>query len=629
MKMRLSGKSLLLPIYAAIFLFILCTHNHPYFHFIEFRSLGTRMRARDLLIPPVKSKDIVVVNINGETIEKFKDEWPWPLDIRRERFTRLIETLNNEEGGRPKAITFDFIFGATSQKCDEDLRKAIERSKNIIFSVGYDPEKSRDGSVVFSPLSHILRKADPPLGSIIMPSIPDERIVTLPVFVKGRHAHNPTDTDMVYLLEVIAAKIFMGTEDLSISKDTLWIGSLKIPVFVAGQSNDWFAHKKHYEFVVSYRGVFDEIFPVYSLYDVLSENVPRGAFKDKAVLIINSVDTNDQYKNTMGTYIPGGFIHAYVLKTLIEQDVIYPYLDFYHTIYFILSLLTALILYKLKNRTKAYWCVALLAAAYGVFTFAALIWLSWWLPLVFPLTGLFLLIIGYAAIENYLTKRTLSALLPSSFMDRLDPLHTDFEAGGKPIWATVMFADIRGYTNLSESLSSEEVFSMLVEYHTLVKKPLYENGGEIFDFQGDAYMVVFGADGKEKHHARKAVLASLGICEAIESLKRKFMEEKQKSFDVGIGLCTGEVTLGYIGHKDGHDRKLQPAAIGDTTNVAARMQGKSSELGSPILMTETTMKELEGDPPTKHLAAVEVKGKSLKLNVYTVDWEKLEKKQPS
>lgn len=177
---------------------------------------------------------------------------------------------------------------------------------------------------------------------------------------------------------------------------------------------------------------------------------------------------------------------------------------------------------------------------------------------------------------------------------------------------------IRGYTNLSESLTSMEVMNMLNEYHLMVKKPIHDNGGEIFDFQGDAYMVVFGADEKHRDHAERAVRTAIEIESLVAKLKNKWQSEGKHCFDIGIGIATGEVALGYVGH----DKKLQAAAIGDTTNVAARLQGKSTELKATILMTETTMTELKNNFRTILLAEVELKGKKDKLNVYTVSNQK-------
>ncbi len=285
----------------------------------------------------------------------------------------------------------------------------------------------------------------------------------------------------------------------------------------------------------------------------------------------------------------------------------------------ILTLLVLTVLNKVKNRLYAILCILLLSALYLSITILAFTNSSLWLPVVFPLVGVFFVTLGYIIIERYAFKKTLGALLPGSFLDRLDVIHNEPRLGGTSVHATVLFADIRGYTNLSETLSSVEVMNMLNDYHMQVKKPIADNGGETFDFQGDAYMVVFGANQKDRDHAAKAVKTAIAIVKVAEEIKKRREEEGVHSFDVGVGICTGEVALGYLGE----GMKLSPAAIGDTTNVAARLQGKSSEFQTPVLMTESTALEIGDAFPLRQLPEVELKGKKEKLLVFTIDWKKL------
>lgn len=618
MKMSFTGKNMLFIVYMGVFLLLLLISSLiQVSYFVEIKSLGNRMWLRDRIIPPARSASIAIVTIDKYSTRALGERWPW----KRDRHTALIQTLASRarENKGPRVIAFDLKFPPRDDAGDEAFSAIIKEFRKVVVALGADPEEMTE-KLVLVPLASSLKKAGPYTGNIVITSEPDERVYCLPLF---RYMEDPVTGEMlmVELFERTIAELFTGST-IEIRQNYFLLGGHKIPLYITAQHRK-LAHLRRCEFLISYRGSPEQTFPSYHFSDVVQGKIPAEVFDDKAVLVINTLDPNDRFKTTVGNYIFGGYLHAYGLRTLIEQDAITPCIDLYILLYLPLALAAVIILLKVRKRSRAFYMIVLFLAVYVAFCYGLFIFFSLWIPIVIPVTGVFIFSACYLFLEYHFMKQTLRALLPSSFADRLDPFSADFKAGGKPILATVLFADIRGYTNLSETLSSEEVFNMLVEYHTAVKGPLQENGGEIFDFQGDAYMVVFGADGKTTDHARKAVTAALGICRAVEELKKKWTQQGRKDFDVGIGICTGEVTLGYIGHTGGGERKLQPAAIGDTTNVAARVQGKSAELKTPVLMTESTQMALEGNPPTIALTPVELKGKSKKLLIYTVDWDKV------
>jgi adenylate cyclase len=452
---------------------------------------------------------------------------------------------------------------------------------------------------------------------------PEAKIISLPVILRGMYALEPGHPAALYAFEVAALMLYKGlpVNDLTLSPVHLKLKDDVVPFYRRFSTRPGDGKRPiQGAFLINYRGSEKEAFAHYSFIDVVEGKVPKDRLSGRIVIIANTLDPNDRFTTTAGTLVFGGEIHAYALRTLLEKDFIIP-VSGPVTLLCLLALTSValLIMLKVKNRPLAYGTAALVLLLFGginLFIFSR--W-SIWLPFIYPVLGPLLILGGYVAIERYSLHKTLGSLLPASFMKKLDPLYAEPVLGGSSCWATVLFADIRGYTNLSESLPSVEVMNMLNEYHEFVKKPIHDFGGEIFDYQGDAYMVVFGACGTMPDHAGRAVKTAVEIARLVEEHRDRCKGQGKQSFEVGIGLCTGEVAVGYVGHSE----RALPAAIGDPTNVAARLQGKSSELKTPVLLTETTWKELDGSVPTTALSPVQLKGKKEPLLIFTIDWEKL------
>jgi class 3 adenylate cyclase len=189
--------------------------------------------------------------------------------------------------------------------------------------------------------------------------------------------------------------------------------------------------------------------------------------------------------------------------------------------------------------------------------------------------------------------------------------------GGKATELTVLFSDLRGYTSMAEKLTSVEVIDRLNDYFALLGPLLERFGGAVFDYQGDALMAVFGLKpNSQPNHAAAGCKAAAAIIYELEKQRKEWLRQGRPMPETGIGICTGMVAFGGLGtaqHK-------QYVAIGDPTNTASRMQGKSKELDSPVLITESTFEMAKSDPDVvmEYLEEIELKGKREPLKVYGV-----------
>lgn len=181
---------------------------------------------------------------------------------------------------------------------------------------------------------------------------------------------------------------------------------------------------------------------------------------------------------------------------------------------------------------------------------------------------------------RYVSPQVVAALLASPTLPEL---------GGQAKQVTVLFSDIRNFTTISEKLSAKEVVEMLNTYFERACTVLLAEGATIDKFIGDAIMVEFGAPLDQPDHARRGLRAALALREVAADfrswMKTRFPDRDLPSFDIGIGLHTGEAVVGNIGSSV----RMEYTAIGDTVNVASRLEGKTKEAACPILASEATV----------------------------------------
>jgi class 3 adenylate cyclase len=188
------------------------------------------------------------------------------------------------------------------------------------------------------------------------------------------------------------------------------------------------------------------------------------------------------------------------------------------------------------------------------------------------------------------------------------------ELGGELRTATVLFADIRGFTPMSERLPPTEVVAFLNRYLDLMVEAITEHGGTVDKFIGDGIMAGFGAPLSLGDDARHAVKASLAMLARLDQWNAERKARGEAPVEIGIGLHTGEVVAGSIGSA----RKMQYTLIGDAVNTAARLEQLTKELGARLVVSQQTLDRLNGKATVKPHGAREVKGKREPIQVYEV-----------
>ena len=177
----------------------------------------------------------------------------------------------------------------------------------------------------------------------------------------------------------------------------------------------------------------------------------------------------------------------------------------------------------------------------------------------------------------------------------------------------VFFSDIRGFTPMSETMSPDEIAKLLTEYFTEMVDKVFEHGGTLDKFMGDAIMALWGAPIAHADDADRAVQCALEQLTELEKLNTKWKQEGRTEVQIGIAINFGEVFAGNIGS----DRRLEYTVIGDAVNTAYRLCGKAGP--NEILISEPFYQQLKKKPSVETLEPIQVKGKTKKIPVYRVN----------
>jgi len=186
--------------------------------------------------------------------------------------------------------------------------------------------------------------------------------------------------------------------------------------------------------------------------------------------------------------------------------------------------------------------------------------------------------------------------------------------GGNRSMVSVLFSDIRNFTTISEQSTAEEVVAMLNDYFSRMLDPIFRYEGTLDKFIGDAIMVVFGAPIPFENNAERAVMAAR---EMRRALKKYNVDRKARGLapiDNGIGITKGEAISGNIGS----EQRMDYTVIGDTVNIAARLEGLTKTYDYKILVNEEVYLEVKDKIPCVDLGYAQVKGKGEGVHIFGI-----------
>lgn len=192
------------------------------------------------------------------------------------------------------------------------------------------------------------------------------------------------------------------------------------------------------------------------------------------------------------------------------------------------------------------------------------------------------------------------------------------ELGGHKVRMTVFFSDIRGFTTISEKLDPRALSDLLNSYLTPMTDIVFKNRGTLDKYMGDAVMAFFGAPIFYPDHAKYACRAALQSLEKLKELQEQYRQEGLPPIDIGIGLNTGEMSVGNMGSETVRSYTV----MGDAVNLGSRLEGINKQYGTRIIISEFTYQDIGSDFYCREIDWVRVKGKALPVKIFELVSEK-------
>jgi adenylate cyclase len=186
--------------------------------------------------------------------------------------------------------------------------------------------------------------------------------------------------------------------------------------------------------------------------------------------------------------------------------------------------------------------------------------------------------------------------------------------GGERRRITIFFSDLAGFTTLSERLAPEKVVALLNDYLSRMTDIILEEDGMVDKFEGDAIMAFWGAPLDQEDQAVAACRSALRQVAALQDLNRQFADQGLPRLNLRMGLHTGEAIVGNLGSQ----KRFDYTAIGDSVNLASRLEGLNKFYGTPIMASEATVQECRDLVEFRELDWVAVKGRAAPVTVYEV-----------
>jgi adenylate cyclase len=355
--------------------------------------------------------------------------------------------------------------------------------------------------------------------------------------------------------------------------------------------------------------------------------LPEGYFRDKVVVVgarseihaagvIREDAFGNPYSRFGWAFSPGAAVHALSLLNLWRGDWL-TRLSFAQEL--IIVVIWGLAMGGLLMRLSPWSAIG--AATLSAVCFAGIacyvqlrhnVWFAWAVPVAAQTPVALVWGIGYRyVIENrrrQRLRRAFSAYLSPYMADRIANSDFDLAPGGKEVEATIMFTDLEGFTKLSESLPPSEVANILISYFNRTTRAIMDQDGTVIKYIGDAVMAVWGAPLPEPKPAERAIIAAWGLNEASKE------EMAGRRLRTRIGINTGMVLAGNLGS----DVRFDYTLIGDATNVAARLESLNKQLGTDILISESTFAQVSERIMARKLGRFIVAGRSQPVGVCEV-----------
>lgn len=604
---------------AIIFILIALASGLGLFNWLNFLLYDIHFKVRGMR---PTSNQVVLVYMNEESavrLQRHQGSWS------RQHMAKAILNLTAAGG---EIIALDMIFSAPALDHNQDieLADAIYQSNNVVLA----RISSAPGLGSVDPLP-IFQQGMIGDGFIDLPLDLDDCLRKVR-FLNARPLANGT----LQLLPSFALEVARTYRNLDYEFDFS-----HTDFFTLGGSDQEQLKLPFPELLINYYGN-DNVFTQLNYADVVTNQFDPQQVAGKIILVGSKLKTEKDVFNTPFTRYrrvnspfahqfaksintiqeakePGMACHAHAIETILNQSFITPLSNRWNWV--LLIIITALGYPLFFRQTKT--GNSIIAGSIMLIIILGLCQLAFqhglWVKSP-PLLAAIMcqLIAGFTLLKIYEQRRSewvtsiFGKYVSESIVDRLVQGEITPNMDGQHKELTILFADLRSFTSISEQLSAQQTTQLLNTFFAAMIPQIQDRQGTVDKLIGDAIMAFFGAPVTYADHAKQAATAALNMLQTLHELKLNNDLPGIQQLEIGIGLNSGEVTVGNLGCEDFMDYTV----IGDNVNLAARMEGLNKVYGSHILLSEQTAKLLDDNFTVRELDLVRVKGKHNTTNLY-------------
>ena len=638
------------------------SRNLPLFNLFELKSYDLKMRARG--VRPV-SGQVVIVAIDEKSLQQ-EDRWPWP----RTRLARLVDRLS--EAGAA-VIGFDILFpekdayvpfqtveraimkkdlaGLTRESLIQWLEEAGDSDRQFAESImnsgrtvlgffvysgedGSEPPEMDEATLGLLPFYEysIVQRFDEENPVSLRPVqalglsiaeltgsansagfvsfIPemDGVVRRVPMVMQFHDGFYPPLS--LQMLQQ-ATQMPLAVRIAPYGVDGVRVGDSLIPTSEIG------------DFLVNFSGP-GYTFTHFSATDVLSGKAGAEELANKLVLVgVTAAGTHDIHTSPYGPLFPGVEVHANIIENVLGGEfLIRP--DWLAVLDLAMILVSGLLLGLASLYSRAMLMALVLVAGIGGYVFADFYMFSrmgLWVNSVFPVftqifvySGITLYKFLFEEREKRFIKGAFGQYLAPAVVEQLTANPELLKLGGERKVLTAFFSDVAGFSTISEKLSPEDLVVLLNDYLTEMTDIIMKYEGTVDKFEGDAIIAFFGAPIPYEDHARRACLVSLEMQVRLGELRQKWKEEGRPELFMRIGLNTGPMVVGNMGSKTRMDYTM----MGDSVNLAARLEGVNKQYGTYTMCSEFTYEQAKDFIEARELDLIRVVGKKEPVRIFEI-----------
>jgi adenylate cyclase len=374
---------------------------------------------------------------------------------------------------------------------------------------------------------------------------------------------------------------------------------------------------------LNYYGPFKD-FPAWSATDVLHGRIPAEQMKGKLVVVgATALGTWDQRVTPFDGFAPGVITHATFMENVLRGELLVRSQTVV-AVEVVMLLVTASVLAFLFARVSSLLSAPTLVATSALSVGVAVLALERWnllLAVALPIMQMFAIFLAATSYRFFneekqrrKARETFSRFLAPAIVEQVLEREGTIKLGGEKRELTCLFADIRGFTTISERLDPHVLLEVLNEYLTPMTDIIVSgHQGTLDKYIGDAIMAFWGAPQHQADHALRSCRASLAMIARLDELRVGWKERGLPDIDIGVGLNTGPMSVGFLGSQD---RFYNYTVLGDAVNLSSRLEGANRQYGTHILIGPITREMVKEEMVLREIDRVRVKGKRDPVQIY-------------